>query len=155
MARLLMLASCLNAAVVGGCGFAPTNFLRNTPSIENVADNALLACIGGASEAWLANSTFNRRARGEPTAEILLSSCGVQVDRNDQGWIVNYFPGRDRVGGGYSATQSAMKETGCLGDLDLVKLSQTRPIDGRVLSGDGKTSWVYSASSGLTIICER
>lgn len=81
--------------------------------------------------------------------------CGVTLTVFDDGGIeLQYFPTLDFDGNGGRVIDDVGHITGCWSSTDRSKMGQTRALDGRVESSNGRSSWTYHPDDGMNIICD-
>ncbi len=86
-------------------------------------------------------------------ARFVAIHCGLTVEvLSDGGLTVTYRPTLDDGGGADALTRMAAT-TDCWSQTDLALMEQTRALDGRVASANGRTSWTYHPDDGLSIVC--
>lgn len=127
------------------------------PSEEAIARDAWLLCTfleDRSTSTWLektADEIADEPGKYQALVKVL---CGVEIRKLDGGWTFAYRPSEDLIAkSGFSVFQRVLLQSGCLSDLDVEKLRATRPLDGRVSSTDGRSSWTYSSSTGVSLIC--
>lgn len=86
-------------------------------------------------------------------ARFVAVHCGLTVEvLGDGGLTVTYRPTLDE-GGGADALALVAATTGCWSQTDVALMGETRALDGRVESTNGRTSWTYHPDDGLNIVC--
>ena len=82
----------------------------------------------------------------------LMNECGLSVAKLDGGWEFSTFDSPTLY---INKNLMAFGEvTGCINDRDVRKIADTRALDGRVESSNGRSSWSYHPDDGLSLICE-
>lgn len=78
-------------------------------------------------------------------------ACGIELDRIGDAYTFVVLP--DATSAGYRALGVWAGATGCLEDVDVARIGQTRALDGMVRSANGRSTWTYHPDDGLTVVC--
>jgi len=83
-----------------------------------------------------------------------LRACGVEFQEIGDAQTFVLLPSGLRGSRGPELLGAWIADTGCLEDVDLARIEQTRALDGMVESANGKSTWTYHPDDGLTIVCD-
>lgn len=102
-------------------------------------------------------ATTTTESEGQVIADVTTScpglslpKCGISITAENGGYSIHVDPA---IPAGFTVLKQFGSVSKCFNDLDYDKMGQTRSVDGRVTSANGRTSWSYHPDQGLNLTC--
>ena len=138
----------------------PREFLGMTSKTWAIVAGCIIPVAVIVGTVDLVNDDEVKRARPTETLDAKLrhecgrrlSMCGIEFDEFGTTQTITLLP--DAPNSGASVLARWAVETGCVDEGDFARMDQTRALDGKVGSRNGRSTWTVHPDDGLTIVCD-